>query len=102
MGPGAGVHGGEIVAQGRLRILKPAKNSLTADYLTGRRAIPIPAKRRKGSGKKLTVEGRDCEQFEECHGSNPAIDLHLHHRGQRVGQIQLHDRHALCRIGPAA
>jgi excinuclease ABC subunit A len=56
MGPGAGVHGGKIVAQGKLADIEAA-DTLTADYLTGRRAIPVPAKRRKGSGKKLTVHG---------------------------------------------
>jgi excinuclease ABC subunit A len=57
MGPGAGVHGGAIVAQGKLADIEGAQGSLTADYLTGRRAIDVPAKRRKGSGKKLTVKG---------------------------------------------
>ena len=57
MGPGAGVHGGSIVAQGTLAEIEAATGSLTADYLTGRRAIDVPAKRRKGSGKKLTVKG---------------------------------------------
>jgi excinuclease ABC subunit A len=56
MGPGAGVHGGEIVAQGKLADIEAA-DTLTADYLTGRRAIAVPARRRKGSGKKLTVHG---------------------------------------------
>jgi excinuclease ABC subunit A len=57
MGPGAGVHGGEIVAQGTLADIEAATGSLTADYLTGRREIAVPKKRRKGSGKKLTVHG---------------------------------------------
>jgi excinuclease ABC subunit A len=57
MGPGAGVHGGVIVAQGSLADIEAAEGSLTADYLTGRREIPVPAKRRKGTGKKLTVKG---------------------------------------------
>ncbi len=57
MGPGAGVHGGTIVAQGTLAEIEATEGSLTADYLTGRREIAVPAKRRKGSGKKLTVRG---------------------------------------------
>lgn len=57
MGPGAGVHGGQIVAQGNLADIEAAEGSLTADYLTGRREIPVPAKRRKGTGKKLIVKG---------------------------------------------
>ncbi|MDP2131135.1 MAG: excinuclease ABC subunit UvrA [Erythrobacter sp.] len=56
LGPGAGVHGGEIVAQGTLKDILKAKGSLTADYLTGRRKIAVPAKRRKGNGHHITVK----------------------------------------------
>jgi excinuclease ABC subunit A len=55
LGPGAGVHGGQVVAQGTLADILACKESLTAQYLTGARAIEIPAKRRKGNGKKITV-----------------------------------------------
>ncbi|WP_301751234.1 excinuclease ABC subunit UvrA [uncultured Erythrobacter sp.] len=56
LGPGAGVHGGEIVAQGTLKQILKAKGSLTADYLTGKRKIEVPAKRRKGNGHKIVVK----------------------------------------------
>ncbi|GAA0767352.1 excinuclease ABC subunit A [Erythromicrobium ramosum] len=56
LGPGAGVHGGEIVAQGTLKQILKAKGSLTADYLTGKRKIDVPAKRRKGNGHKIVVK----------------------------------------------
>ena len=55
MGPGAGVHGGAVVARGTLDEILATEGSITADYLTGRRSVPVPAKRRKGNGKKLTV-----------------------------------------------
>jgi len=55
MGPGAGVHGGAIVAEGSLADILASEGSITADYLSGRREVPVPKKRRKGSGKKLTV-----------------------------------------------
>ena len=55
MGPGAGVHGGKVVAHGTVKQLLKSKTSITADYLNGTREVPLPAKRRKGSGKKLTV-----------------------------------------------
>jgi excinuclease ABC subunit A len=55
MGPGAGVHGGSIVAQGTLEEVLANPDSITADYLAGRREVPVPAKRRKGNGRKLTV-----------------------------------------------
>ncbi|NYT42878.1 excinuclease ABC subunit UvrA [Sphingomonas sp. R-74633] len=56
MGPGAGVHGGEVVARGSLKDVLNTPGSITADYLSGRREVPVPKKRRKGTGKKLTVE----------------------------------------------
>ena len=55
MGPGAGVHGGAIVAQGTLDQLLRSRTSITADYLNGTREVPLPPRRRKGTGKKLTV-----------------------------------------------
>src|SRR5205085_5093772 len=51
MGPGAGVHGGEVIYSGDLDGLLACEGSLTADYLSGRREIPVPARRRRGSGK---------------------------------------------------
>src|SRR3954467_5400612 len=57
MGPGAGVHGGEVVCAGTLDDLLACEGSLTADYLTGRREIPLHKPRRKGSGKHVTVHG---------------------------------------------
>ena len=57
LGPGAGVHGGEIVAQGSLADILAAPGSLTGQYLAGTRRIEVPAKRRKGNGHKLTVHG---------------------------------------------
>ncbi len=53
IGPGAGIHGGEIVAQGTLRNITSSKRSLTGDYLAGRRAVPIPAERRKFNKRKI-------------------------------------------------
>ncbi len=55
LGPGAGVHGGHIVAQGTLADILAAPESLTGQYLLGTRRIEVPAKRRKGNGHKLTV-----------------------------------------------
>ena len=46
IGPGAGIHGGEIVAQGTVRQIMASKNSLTGDYLAGRREVPVPKERR--------------------------------------------------------
>ncbi len=57
IGPGAGIHGGNVVFSGTVDELKKCEKSLTADYLVGKRKIDIPEKRRKGSGEFLTVKG---------------------------------------------
>ncbi|MCV6610842.1 MAG: excinuclease ABC subunit UvrA [Amphritea sp.] len=57
IGPGAGVHGGEIVAQGTPKQLMKSKQSMTADYLSGRRKIEIPAKRHEPDGRWLKLLG---------------------------------------------
>jgi excinuclease ABC subunit A len=76
IGPKAGRHGGEIISQGLPKDLKK-ENTLTADYITGKRKIAVPEKRRKGNGKKITLSG--------CTGNNlknVSIDLPL---GQMIG-----------------
>lgn len=55
IGPGAGVHGGKIVAQGGLPALMKAEDSLTGAYLSGRRKIPTPAQRREGNGRAIRL-----------------------------------------------
>ncbi|MBQ6847308.1 MAG: excinuclease ABC subunit UvrA [Clostridia bacterium] len=57
IGPGAGIHGGQVVFSGDLKALKKCKESITSDYLTGRKKIPVPKTRRKGNGNFLTVKG---------------------------------------------
>ena len=57
IGPGAGVHGGEIVAQGTPDDICATEGSVTGDYLAGRRAIETPAHRRKGNGRWVEVKG---------------------------------------------
>ncbi|KAA5607514.1 excinuclease ABC subunit UvrA [Roseospira marina] len=57
MGPGAGVHGGKIVAEGTPEEVMANPASLTGQYLTGRRCVPVPDARRSGNGKTLRVEG---------------------------------------------
>ena len=62
IGPGAGVHGGEIVAQGPVSVIENTPRSLTGDYLAGRRAVRIPPKRSPGNGNHLIVTN--------AHGNN--------------------------------
>ncbi|MFQ5436768.1 MAG: excinuclease ABC subunit UvrA, partial [Anaerolineae bacterium] len=57
LGPGAGLHGGELVAQGTPEAVSADEHSLTGAYLSGRQRIPIPKKRREGSGERLLIRG---------------------------------------------
>ncbi|MDH7975792.1 excinuclease ABC subunit UvrA [Sphingomonas sp. AR_OL41] len=71
MGPGAGVHGGEIVAHGTLDQVLANPDSITADYLNGTREVPLPAVRRKGTGKKLTVHNATANNLRGVTASIP-------------------------------
>jgi len=57
IGPGAGVHGGQIIAEGTAQEVMENEKSITGQYLSGKRCVPVPEKRRKGNGKKLKVIG---------------------------------------------
>ena len=57
VGPGAGIHGGEIVAAGTLEDVIRTPESLTGQYLSGAKKIPVPARRRTGNGKSLCICG---------------------------------------------
>ncbi len=57
VGPGAGVHGGEIVCAGTVEDIKKCEKSLTGQYLSGKKKIPVPEKRREGNGKFLEIKG---------------------------------------------
>ena len=57
IGPGAGVHGGQVVACGTAEEVMNTPGSITGDYLSGRKQIPVPTERRKGNGHFLTIRG---------------------------------------------
>lgn len=57
LGPGAGEHGGHIIAEGPIGVIEKSKKSITGAYLSGRRSIAVPAERRKGNGQFLAVTG---------------------------------------------
>ena len=57
VGPGAGIHGGEIVCTGDVEDIKKCENSITGAYLSGRRSIPLPKKLRDGNGNSLVIKG---------------------------------------------
>ena len=57
IGPGAGIHGGEVIANGTPEDIKNCEASITGQYLSGKKIIPVPAKRRKGTGKYVEIKG---------------------------------------------
>ncbi len=57
VGPGAGIHGGEIICVGDVEKIKACEQSITGQYLSGKRCVPVPEKRRKGNGKFLEIRG---------------------------------------------
>ena len=57
IGPGAGIHGGQLIAAGTPQEVMACENSITGQYLSGKRSIPVPDSRRKGNGKKITILG---------------------------------------------
>ena len=71
IGPGAGVHGGKVVATGSLEDIENAKESITGDYLSGRKYIAVPKERRKGNGKKITLKGCKCHNLKNINVDFP-------------------------------
>ncbi len=71
MGPGAGIHGGEVVAQGTVEDIKACKESLTGQYLSGARKIAVPETRRKGSGKFIRIKGAKQNNLDNVNVSIP-------------------------------
>lgn len=69
IGPGAGVHGGKIVAQGNPAQMHDCK-SLTCEYISGKKTIPIPKKRREGNGNELVLKGASGNNLKN-------VDLHI-------------------------
>jgi len=70
LGPGAGEHGGEIIAAGTVQQILKDKKSITGAYLSGRKQIPIPVTRRKGNGKELVIYGAKANNLKN-------IDIHI-------------------------
>ncbi|HTC86034.1 MAG TPA: excinuclease ABC subunit UvrA, partial [Candidatus Acidoferrum sp.] len=71
IGPGAGEHGGEIIANGPLEVVLSEPRSITGAFLRGDRAVPIPAERRTGNGKSLVVRGARAHNLRNIDASFP-------------------------------
>ena len=64
IGPGAGVHGGQVIAQGDLATIEACPESVTGAYLSGRKTIEVPKTRRKGNGKSIEIIGATCHNLQ--------------------------------------
>ena len=71
IGPGAGIHGGEVVAAGTLKDIENNKNSITGAYLAEREYIPIPKERRKGNGNFIKIRGASCNNLKKVNVDIP-------------------------------
>lgn len=71
IGPGAGVHGGQIVSQGTPKQVMKDKNSLTGQYLSGKKMIPVPTERRTGDGREIEVIGAKSNNLKDVNVKIP-------------------------------
>lgn len=71
IGPGAGEHGGQVVAQGTVEEIKEVASSVTGTYLSGRKFIPVPKKRRPLDGRYLTIKGARANNLKNIDVSIP-------------------------------
>ncbi|MBR2810692.1 MAG: excinuclease ABC subunit UvrA [Solobacterium sp.] len=77
IGPGAGIHGGEVIASGTPEQIKACEASITGQYLSGRKIIPLPAKRRKGSGEFVEIRGAEEHNLKKINVKFPLGELIL-------------------------
>ncbi len=80
MGPGAGEHGGKIVATGTLEDIENTPSSLTGQYLSGKRQIPLPVKRRTGNGKDIIIKGARHNNLKNIDVKHSARQIRLRYR----------------------
>ncbi len=102
MGPGAGIHGGYVVAQGTPREVMRNPNSLTGKYLAGEREIAVPARRRPLSAPLADDQGRERKQPAQPQRVLSAGRDYLRHGSVGVGQVHAGAGHALPGAGAAA
>ncbi len=94
MGPGAGVHGGQVVAQGTPAEIIADPASLTGQYLSGRRRIPLPAQLHVPDPERMVaLHGASRQQSQGCRRGNPRGAADLRHRGVGLGQVHADQRY---------
>ena len=92
IGPGAGEHGGEVVYSGTVKGLLRTKDSITGQYLAGKRSIPVPAKRRVPGDEWLVIRGAKEHNLREHRRRDPARLLRRGHRRVGLGQVDARQR----------
>ncbi len=93
LGPGGGRLGGQVVAQGRPAEVAQVPNSLTGQYLSGVRSIPLPARRRPHEGLGLTVQGASEHNLKDITVTLPAAGADGAHGSLRLGEVDAAVRH---------
>ena len=71
IGPGPGIHGGEVVATGSVSDLEKEPRSITGQYLSGKKKIEVPSSRRKGNGKFIEIKGAQCNNLKKINAKIP-------------------------------
>ena len=102
LGPGAGVHGGELVAAGTLPEILAAKKSLTGQYLTGELAIPVPKKRISPTEERgwLEVVGATENNLQNIDARSSARHVYVYDRRKRLWQEHAGQRYFAARAVP--
>lgn len=95
IGPGAGEHGGEVVAQGTVEEIKQVPASVTGTYLSGRKFIPVPKHRRECDGRMLTIHGARANNLKNIDVSIPLGVFYCSNRRERQRQIHIDKRYSL-------
>ncbi len=102
MGPGAGIHGGYVVAQGTPEEIMRNPASLTGKYLSGEVEIPVPSRRRSPGNRWLTMRGARANNLRDITVGFPLGVSDLRHRSFRLGQIDAGARYPASRTGAEA
>ncbi len=99
IGPGAGVHGGQVIFAGPPQEIESCEASLTGQYLSGRRKVEVPEARRKCNGKFLEIRGASQNNLQNINVKIPLGELCVRHRRFRLGQVLPGQRDPLQKAG---
>jgi excinuclease ABC subunit A len=98
LGPAAGEHGGQVMAEGTPKQILVHPKSLTGQYLSGRKQVAVPKKRREGNGKSLTIVNATANNLKVTRPDS-AWEIGLYHWRLRVGKVHVDERHHVQRAG---